>query len=371
MPENKNNRYRIKSPYCTHTIPSSLLPLLRPPTYCPICTIKRDISEVEEVQLEFRIRGGIFSSKALYEKSHVLGLRHKEFKKRWVSGKVALMNRVMEFKDLLDAGVAEGSDVLREAVAAFEKERNRLARVLVVPRKSDIEKLAASSVVEERRAEQYGAATPPKSIIRKTSQFAASSDVRAEFKSNSKISAAAKDWKSRPGNPMLEDSSLSPFDSSSSAVSAPRSKRLRFSPTISHSPEKLNYVHTHFALPPSTPLSTEATHHTPSLHPTREDPRKRTKRKFKRNGKEYQPGTWKSEDGYEKVNTSRFRVRWDHAEKEWAEGEEMRLLEVKLKEISRASVALWWVRGVLVYGGIQEMQAGMEKVEERAEQLAF
>jgi len=48
---------------------------------------------------------------------------------------------------------------------------------------------------------------------------------------------------------------------------------------------------------------------------------RRLRAHFKRTSSCYRPNSWASPDGFEKINTSYFRLNWCHVENIWAEDE--------------------------------------------------
>ncbi|KAF1944689.1 hypothetical protein EJ02DRAFT_452291 [Clathrospora elynae] len=110
---------------CTHTIPSSLAPELPEPKFCPMCIVEQHICTIQDVQREFASRGGTFKSK---EDDH---WKHKKIRKVWRDAKIALMNTVAKFEEMVQKKDVPAQDLgkLSEALGVWESKQAVLSRV--------------------------------------------------------------------------------------------------------------------------------------------------------------------------------------------------------------------------------------------------
>lgn len=141
-----------------------------------------------------------------------------------------------------------------------------------------------------------------------------------------------------------------PSSSLEQSSEIPQSKRFRITDTVTISPPRLNIVDPS----PFTRLSAESTVQTHATHSAAENYRPRPA--FQRKRSVFKPGVWISVPGEEKVNTSFYKRSWERAEKvvfrEAVEEEEKNKVAEGLKAITAPWVGFWWIRGVLVHGGV-------------------
>ncbi|KAF2259561.1 hypothetical protein CC78DRAFT_591874 [Lojkania enalia] len=114
-------------------------------------------------------------------------------------------------------------------------------------------------------------------------------------------------------------------------------KRLRFSETVTISPERLNYIFADRTILSNTPTKQPHNKHTNRIH--------RTNPSFNRASPYYKPAgrTWASPAEHVKANTSFYSMSWEDAESIWA-------VEDRLKCIAGVFLLIWWLKAVAFYG---------------------
>jgi hypothetical protein len=399
---------------CTHVIPSTLAPKLLSLHLCPTCMISSQIETIESVQQQFDIRGGLFQSKEAVQDGHS-SHAHKSVRRKWRNAKVALINTVERFEDLLNDNKASVQDLakLREALNVWDKkkillsrvpglkyidgaeegeptdEEKKGARLLMVWLRMVIEKETEelrgegiSSLIAKRLYNPHrvpttlqssrsdlsvGASTPAPALapIRWVSTPEPASKERSDaYQSERTLPPVAKTTatplaKTRQDvampKPILKRSRTSTTSGSQSASRWP--KRVRTSNSVTISPEHLYVTNPS----PFQPLSRTAIVLPHAAHALAENHRHR--HEFHRTSPVYVPGAWASEAFDQKANTSfRGMSRQEmkkHFEQDEAEQEQEQVLPDKLRDISRGWVALWWANKVVPHLDLERLKLEM------------
>ena len=362
--------------------------------------------DIEAVQEQFELRGGLFQSKEGGKGDHA-SPGHKAVRRNWRRAKIALTNTVELFEDLLNDTSVPVQDLtkLREALniwnykkvllgrvpglryvdGAEEGEQTKLekegARLLMVWLRKVIEKemdeewrdevtssMSATGLNEPQEVLTMPESTrldplvealrsqPPESrwisvpepeLGEKLDAHPAATAITATPLASEHNSAVPKS--------ILKRLRTRTIPGSQSASPSP--KRARTTDSVTISPEH------HYIVNPSPfqPLSRTAVvlPHADHTHAEYHRPRP----KFHRTTPAYTPGAWASDAFSEKVNTSFLGMSREDMEKHYddesAEQEQEQMVADKLKETSRGWVALWWANKVAPHLDLEKLKMEM------------
>lgn len=387
---------------CEHRIPSTLLAQLNNVTTCPPCTIQQYITSVKDIQKELTSRGGIFVSRsAKRARHHVYDTSwraHLNLRNRWCETKIKACNDIMKYEEL-EKKVSEGKEMLEEAISLWEKECESLAEVPGYAKemsekevgdivKSMMDSLrgtlagivgevdAEMSEAESEAAEEEEAAEAcpfPDSDIDTGAEDEPMTDAESENVPSS------EDDNDEDGEEEEEDESdivpAEAMDIDTPTTSSPTTpdgtktfrKRVRFTDFATISSDTLTYIPSLFPhifsitnssdasdalsinltslLTVNTQLSSSSTlrhhrHRTDAYH-------RRRKYRFKRTKDGYSAGKWASRVGYEKADTSWFKMDWEDAQIQWRESRYEGREERKVFKSLKAIAGTWVLMRVL------------------------
>ncbi|KAF1954522.1 hypothetical protein CC80DRAFT_594955 [Byssothecium circinans] len=317
-------------PGCTHIIPSSLAARLTPPIYCPLCTIRSDISAVESVHCAISSRDGVFESKARSRDEEFAivnndAVVHKKLMDESVLVKRRLVNRVSNFEDVLAKMKDDDADVhgwcldemwvLGAALRVWEKEKDNCCETPGLGESRDKRWGAVAGKWIEKVQNAVSPPTSPtvpeaprKSTLRKTSQF----DRPSQHLTSDDTRDKSISWANRPGNTFAETEES---DCTFTTTSPSPQKGLRFSRVVRHSPDSLNYIIYHPSeLALISQSQTQEVHQATHNYHTDAGYARPRDTFWRSCTRQYRPGTWTSMYGCEKVDTSLWTVAWEAAE---------------------------------------------------------
>ncbi|KAF1914324.1 hypothetical protein BDU57DRAFT_291185 [Ampelomyces quisqualis] len=368
--------------YCGHMTSEFLLARLPSSQLCPGCKFREIISKIKAAQQQLVERGGAFASKEI-------GKGHNNVKKHWRVPKIHLANTVAQYEALLShPGISlrdrykleslldiwnREKDGLAEVPGMrqvpTEKEpsqkEHEVARLMIELLKLVLEKEMAA---EDKVSNEGSVATnnPSNRHEQQQSQTTISkaATVSACLPATPKSASCAAP--NRTVTPLPRESILKRKPTSS--LASPQTKRIRITDTVTLSPPRLNITNPN----PFTQLSAALTLQPHAKHTEAEDARPRYS--FQRRKASYEPGAWASGAEEEKANTSFATRSWERAEKarckEIEEEEEERRVVEGLEIVTGAWVGVWWVRGVVVCVGLEELGRVMGGTERRGKYVS-
>jgi hypothetical protein len=376
-----------KLPSCDHTISARITP--QDSRLCPSCRIARHIQAIKDVQKDLSKRGGVFQSK---EKPR----EHSTIKQRWRVEKIRAINTLDRIKLLLNDDQLSEKDKadIAKAEKLWEEEAPNLGIVpglvyqgdIVEAEPSEEDHEAARLMIEllrlvlekEMTKEDKEATTLPIRVKKKAPDAQAHQDRSETSPQHASPPATPKPAPKSATQAAATPNSPRPIlkrKATSESPTTPRHKRLHFNEVATISPAHLNLSNpTPFEAPPltslpfrpsplATPPPTTVTTQPHRISTSAEH--KRHAHQFKRNRREYAPGTWASGAFEEKANTSWCTVQWDNAEQQMKQEEKEAQWEHEvfagLKVIVRVWTGLWWVRKVMQHVDLEELKSKMRK----------
>jgi hypothetical protein len=369
-------------PACDHEISAFLHDTLGDSRLCPTCQIQGHIKAIQEVQRQIFRRGGIFESKNLPH-------GHRALRQRWRKEKLCALSTVTKLEELMDDAQLSASDKA-EITSAAETWGKQLRKLVLVPGV----RLTVKAAVGEPTEEEHKAARMMIALLE------AVVEKEMEEEDREAISLAMRqkekehiDQAQRDQSPALEgpcpgrqSATSTPATASTTQAAAtpstPRSilkrkassspptthqhTRIKFAPSVTISPAHLNTINpSPFTQLPFTQLPTTITHMTQIHRQETMATSKRLQSAFWRPGSDYRPGAWASGAFENKANTSCYKLDWENTEQlarqENEEVEEERAVLKGLKVVTGAWVGLWWVRNVVRYIDLLELEGNMRE----------
>lgn len=391
---------------CAHAVPTTLASKLPSPQRCPACTITSQIRDIEAVQGQFDIRGGLFQSKEGGKGDHASAC-HKAVRRAWRRAKIALTNTVELFEDLLNDISVPVQDLakLREALNVWDEKKILLGRVPGLRyingaeegEPTELEKEGARllmvwlrMVIEKETKEEWRDEVKPSVSATGLNEPQQVLTIPESARLDPLVEALRSQppefqWTSAP-EPSSEESSDAHTTATTMTVTPPASrhdfampksilkrprtrtipgsqsaspspKRVRTTDSVTISPEHLYVVNPS----PFQPLSRTTIVLPHAAHTLAENRRPRPK--FHRTTTAYTPGVWASEAFSEKLDTSFRGMSHEDMKKQYDEDSEEQereeMLADKLKETSRGWVALWWANKVAPHLDLEMLEMEM------------
>ena len=361
---------------CAHSIPPALAPRLPDSAVCPSCTVTRHISQIRDVQNVLRTRGGVFFSRGRPKSDN-----HRALMDRWRQSKVQLLNLV----SILEASISEhpGEDWkdVNEALSAWEREKEGLAKVPGYVYEGEAVKLSdeVASLVDEMLEGLKNSILGlmlddgPEVVVAKPDTAGQAptpaSTTPSSATAPTAISVSMSDQEST-SDPMAHPAPLtlqtrSCLKRKLAGHETPSAwKRVRTADFATVSSEQLTISNPS----PFLKLSTDEPlrPHSPSTSAEL----KRRKSHFSRSSDSYVPGAWASPAFCTKPNTSCFKLEWDEVEELWKEEEEEvaeeKRVHERLRVIAEVHLMCWWVRNIATHIGIEKvLKIGQAAAESR------
>ncbi|PSN67286.1 hypothetical protein BS50DRAFT_634671 [Corynespora cassiicola Philippines] len=341
---------------------------------CPLCSVKYYIKRVKTIQANMAQRGGIICSKSRISYTergthyaHDPEFKaHKYLKLQWSRVKKMSLKNLARWENRLEKRMRrlDGKPLnpewqnMADAVDLYYREAEELAYVPGFPYEEEAEAEAnyIEATVKEVTAWWNSKHSIPKSEAPRTSTvwYRARKEQMAQG-SPTYLVATLKSClrRRRKSDPPIASSANRKFhiDNPGTVRTAIRfndkvevcSDALTFEPDPFPLRSKINITPNFWILPSSPPPTLSAS---TTFIPFR-DPfssvRYRPKSRFTRKRKVYRPGAWASPEGYEKINTSFYKISLC----ELVSSDDLGERELQLKVRSRLNdIARYWVEGV-------------------------